>query len=183
MLRKYRFTAPPDRIDDLIAATRAANLTLDDYGIDSSARYGWPMVGDGSAFVLPVVDDRTHAPEQVAAMIRTAHRERTGEGADWVRFGGSFVCLPDGLESEWYGPVVALAERLHAREAAGDTEAQRVLRAELDLILAPARERAGENLIRFDDDLVFRGVLSIDEAGRGPEANIRHPAPNEQNRG
>lgn len=46
MLRKMRFEGL-SRLDELVEAARGAGLELDDYAIDTTGAYGWPMCGNG----------------------------------------------------------------------------------------------------------------------------------------
>ena len=47
-----RFEGPPSRFDELVDAARGAGLELDDYAIDTTGAYGWPMCGNGLAVVI-----------------------------------------------------------------------------------------------------------------------------------
>ena len=131
MLRKVRVDGPADRLNDLVEVARSAGFELDDYAIDTTAAYGWPGRGDGHAYVLAVVDDDLLSSDDVVSALRAAHEAGAGEPSDWITPGGSFVYLPDGLESEWYDAVVPLAEALHAAELDGDARRRAQLRSEL----------------------------------------------------
>ncbi|GHS88351.1 hypothetical protein AGMMS50218_12120 [Actinomycetota bacterium] len=100
MLRKMRYDGPAARLTELVEAARRVGLELDDYGIDSTVGYGWPMCGDGNAFVLAVVDDEQWTLEQIEAALRAAHERTTGASGDWIVAAGSFVFFPDGLEPQ-----------------------------------------------------------------------------------
>src|SRR5665647_3323894 len=78
MLRKMRFEGPPSRLDELVDAARGAGLELDDYAIDTTGAYGWPMCGNGLAVVIVVIEDDEWAPEQMAAALRAAHERMAG---------------------------------------------------------------------------------------------------------
>lgn len=131
MLRKMRVDGPAERLGDLVGAARRAALELDDYAVDSSAEYGWPVRGDGHAYVLAVVDDDWQSIDDLVIAVRAAHEETTGEAADWIAPGGSFVYLPDGMEPEWYDTIVPLVEALHAAERDADATRVATLRAGL----------------------------------------------------
>ena len=147
MLRKMRFEGPPSRLDELVDAARGAGLELDDYAIDTTGAYGWPMCGNG----LAVVEDDEWAPEQMAAALRAAHERMAGTCGDWIASAGSFVYLPDGLEPEWYDDAARLAEALHAAERAHDGGRTDDLRAELARMVAAALPRGESNFARFRD--------------------------------
>lgn len=149
MLRKMRFDGPVERLPELVAAAGCARLELDDDGIDRTAEYGWPMRGDGHAFVLAVVDDDECSPQEVAAALHAAHLERTGEPGDWITFAGSYVYLPDGLEPEWYEAALPVVEALHAAEAEGAPDVAR-LRARVQRMVEAASSRADDNVAAFE---------------------------------
>lgn len=141
MLRKMRFEGPPSRYEALVEAARGAGLELDDYAIDTTGAYGWPMLGNGCA----VVDDDERTPEDVVLAIRAAHERAAGSPGDWIVSAGSFVYLPDGLEPEWYVTAGGLAEALHAAECGGDIARARALRVDVERIVSaalPWEERA-----------------------------------------
>lgn len=145
MLRKMRFEGLPARFDELVDAARGAGLELDDYAIDTTGAYGWPMLGNGWAVVVAVIDDDEWTPESVTAALRAAHERMTGTSGDWIVAGGSFVYLPDGLEPEWYDEAGRLAEALHEAERSGDRRRIRVLREEVAAVVTaavPLGERA-----------------------------------------
>lgn len=148
MWRKMRVDAPADRMDDLVAAAESAGLELDDWGIDAPGG-GWRLCGSGQAFVTPVVDDDVSDLGAVCAAIRAAHERTTGDPADWITPGGSFVFLPDGMESEWYDHVGPVAERLHAAEARGATQEVVALRAALVRVIEPAMHTGGSRWADF----------------------------------
>ncbi|MCR6688899.1 hypothetical protein [Cellulomonas sp.] len=129
MLRKMRIDAPAERFTALAEAATRAGLVLDDYAIDTSAAYGWPARGDGHAYVLAVVDDDLHTIDSVVLTIRAVREATSGEQADWIVAGGSFVFLPDGMEPEWYDEIAPYAEALHAAEEHGDMGSVADLRA------------------------------------------------------
>lgn len=73
-----RFEAPASRYGDLVDAARATALELDDYAIDRTGAYGWPMFGNGCAVVIAVVDDDQWNPEEVVGTSsRTGRRCRS----------------------------------------------------------------------------------------------------------
>lgn len=163
MLRKVRVDGPADRLDDLVGAARSAGFELDDYAIDTTSAYGWPGRGDGHAYVLAVVDDDLLSSDDVVGAIRAAHQVGTGEPSEWITAGGSFVYLPDGLESQWYDAVVPLAEALHAAELVGDTRRCARLRSELiDRVarVAPLAERRFDAFAAFLEVPIRRGGTS-----------------------
>jgi hypothetical protein len=151
MLRKMRFEGPPSRFDELVGAARGAGLELDDYAIDRTGAYGWPMCGNGLAVIITVIDDDEWAPEEIAAALRAAHERMTNTSGDWIVAAGSFVYLPDGLEPEWYDDAGRLAEALHAAERAGDVGRTRVLRKEVAAVVAAALPRGEYNFAQFRD--------------------------------
>ena len=136
VLRKMRFEGPPSRFDELVAAARGAGLELDDYAIDATGAYGWPMCGNGLAVVIAVVDDSEWVPEEIAAALRAAHERTTGSSGDWIASAGSFVYLPDGLEPEWYDDAGRLAE---------------ALREEVARVVEAALPRGESNFAQFRD--------------------------------
>ena len=136
MLRKMRFEGPPSRFDELVDAARGAGLELDDYAIDTTGAYGWPMCGNGRAVAIAVVDDDEWAPEEIAAALRAAHERMTGASGDWIAPAGSFVYLPDGLEPEWYDDAGRLAE---------------ALREEVARVVEAALPRGESNFAQFRD--------------------------------
>src|SRR5665647_2195679 len=147
MLRKMRFEGPSSRLDELVDAARGAGLELDDYAIDTTGAYGWPMCGNG----LAVVEDDEWAPEQMAAALRAAHERTTGSSGDWIASAGSFVYLPDGLEPEWYDDAGRLADALHDAERAGDLGREEALREEVARVVAAALPRGESNFAQFRD--------------------------------
>lgn len=149
MLRKVRVDGPAERFDELLRAARHAALELDDYAIDSTAKYGWPGRGDGHAYVLVVADDDDLTSDDLVGAVRSAHENLTGGRAEWIVPGGSFVYLPDGMESEWYLTVAPLAEALHAAEKAGDVLGRTRLRNALELAIAEAVPRADRRFAEF----------------------------------
>ena len=151
VLRKMRFEGPPSRFDELVDAARGAGLELDDYAIDATGAYGWPMCGNGLAVVITVVDDNEWAPEEIAAALRAAHERTTGSSGDWIASAGSFVYLPDGLEPEWYDDAGRLAEALHGAERAGDVGREEALREEVARVVAAALPRGESNFAQFRD--------------------------------
>ena len=151
VLRKMRFEGPPSRFDELVDAARGAGLELDDYAIDATGAYGWPMCGNGLAVVITVVDDNEWAPEVIASALRAAHERTTGSSGDWIASAGSFVYLPDGLEPEWYDDAGRLAEALHGAERAGDVERTQVLRNEVARVVEAALPRGDEAFAQFRD--------------------------------
>ena len=151
MLRKMRFEGPPSRFDELVDAARGAGLELDDYAIDTTGAYGWPMCGNGLAVVIVVVDDDEWAPKEMASALRAAHERMTGASGDWIAPAGSFVYLPDGLEPEWYDDAGRLADALHDAERAGDVDRTRALREEVARVVAAALPRGESNFAQFRD--------------------------------
>ena len=145
VLRKMRIDGPPERLEELLEAARWANLEIDDWAIDTTTAYGWPGRADGNAYVLIVAEDTRNSIGDVVAAMRGAYASRAGRPSAWIVEAGSFVFLPDGMEPEWYPPVVALAEQLHRAEQDGDEWAIVALRkeitAQVDAAL-PAAERA-----------------------------------------
>jgi hypothetical protein len=149
MLRKMRFEGPPAQFDELVDAARAVGLDLDDYAIDTTGAYGWPMCGNGSAVVIVVIDDDEWAQEDLAAGLRAAHERTTGSSGAWITSAGSFVYLPDGLEPEWYDAAGRLAEELHVAERAGDVERTRLLRQKVARVVAAALPRGDDAFAQF----------------------------------
>ena len=147
MLRKMRVDGPAERLDELIEA--AAAFDLDDYAIDRSAEYGWPSRADGHAYVLAVVDDDMSSVDDVVRAMRADHERRTGEPADWIEAGGSFVFLPDAMEPEWYEAVVPLAEALHIAEREADADLIRTLRSALARRVVDADRLADRRFAAF----------------------------------
>lgn len=144
-----RFEGPASGYEALVAAARRAGLELDDYAVDTTGAYGWPMLGNGRAAVIVVIDDDVWAPDDVASTLRAAHERCTGAAGDWIVAAGSFVYLPDGLPPEWYEEPVRLAEALHEAEAVGDPMAVRGLRAEVAAVVAAALPVADVAFARF----------------------------------
>lgn len=164
MYRKMRLTAPADRFDELLAAARHTDLPLDDYGVDSeqgAEKYGWPLVGDGSAFVLPVVDDTKLTGPQVETLIREAHAALTGQDASWITFAKSYVALPDALDVTWYRAVMPMVEALHDAEDSFDIERVLVLREQLAGTLDAGRQVANVHTASLMDDLTMLGILPV----------------------
>lgn len=150
MLRKVRVDGPAERLDDLVEAARGAALSLDDYAIDRSAEYGWPSRADGRAYVLAIVDDDVSSVDDIVRAVRADHERRTGEPADWIEAGGSFVFLPDAIEPEWYEAVVPLAEALHIAEREADVGLIRSLRSALVVRVADAEPLARRRFAAFE---------------------------------
>jgi len=146
-----RFEGPPSRFDELVDAARGAGLELDDYAIDTTGAYGWPMCGNGLAVVIVVVDDDEWAPKEIASALRAAHERMTGASGDWIAPAGSFVYLPDGLEPEWYDDAGRLADALHDAERAGDLGREEALREEVARAVAAALPRGESNFAQFRD--------------------------------
>jgi len=161
VLRKMRFEGPPSRFDELVDAACGAGLELDDYAIDTTGAYGWPMCGNGLAVVIVVVDDDEWAPKEIAAALRAAHERTMGSSGDWITSAGSFVYLPDGLEPEWYDDAGRLAEALHAAERAGDVGRTRALRKEVARLVAAALPQGESNFARLRD--LAQGLEDPDE--------------------
>lgn len=131
MLRKMRFEGPAARYCELVEAARGSGHELDDYAIDTTDAYGWPMFGNRCAVVIAVVDDDWWTPQEVAAALRAAHERNTGTPGDWIVAAGSFVYLPDGLACEWYDEAGRLAEALHEAERTGQADCVARLREEV----------------------------------------------------
>ncbi len=150
MLRKFRIDGPPERLEDLVHAARSAHLEIDDWVIDTTAEFGWPGRGDGNAYVLIVADDTTTSLGDVASAMRGAYASLTGLPSAWIVEAGSFVFLPDGMDPEWYPPVVDLAERLHHAEQDDDAWATVALREEIAARVDAALPRADRVLATWE---------------------------------
>lgn len=166
MLRSMRFTAPPERYDDLLAAANHAALELADYCVDSAPDARWPFAGDGNAAVIAVVDDNQETGHEVERSMRVAYKQQTGESAEWLTFAKSYVFLPCALEVEWYNTYGPVAEALHEAEDANDVARAAALRDRLHSAVTMAADESATNLQGFCDDLINLGVLPILAAER-----------------